>query len=146
MRAEVSAASFAIRLVIVSATTNHKECLMKKNDAFSYDVRRSERITIRVTARNFGDSLISVRAVRDGNPFPANPHTENAPVYEFTVTKEVDDLHTVMMEFTFIDGTPDNASYEVAITGQNDQGCPCGFTIEKDSEDKSPDIEFDVVA
>jgi hypothetical protein len=119
---------------------------MKKNDAFSYDVRQTERITIKVTPRNFGDSLISVRAERDGKVFRPNPNTEDAPVFKFSVTKEVDDLHTVMMEFTFIDGTPDNALYDVVISGQNDQGCPCGFTIDKDSEDKSPDIEFDVVA
>ena len=40
---------------------------MKKNDAFSYDVRHNEKITIKVTARNFGDSLISVRAELDGD-------------------------------------------------------------------------------
>ena len=119
---------------------------MKMNDAFSYEVKHNERITIKVTAVNFLDSLISVRAERDGAVFPAKPHTENAPIFEFTVSKSAGDIHTVMMEFTFVAGTPENAQYAVAISGQNDQECPCGFTIEKNSADKSPDIEFDVVS
>jgi len=119
---------------------------MKKNDAFSYDVRQGERITVKVTANNFGDSMISVRAVLDGTVLKREPNTDNAPVYKFTITKEVDDQHTLRMEFTFVAGTPENASYAITISGQNDEGCPCGFTIEKDNEDKSPNIDFVVVA
>lgn len=117
---------------------------MKKNDAFSYDVSPDERITIKVKAVNFSGGLVSVRATRDGKRFPRKPNTENAPVFEFAVTKEEGDLHTVMMEFSFR-GTPDKARYDVTISGQNDVGCPCGFTIDKTNEDKSPDIEFVVV-
>ncbi|HEV7744644.1 MAG TPA: hypothetical protein VGO56_06590 [Pyrinomonadaceae bacterium] len=118
---------------------------MKMNDAFSYEVKFDERITIKVTAANFLDSLISVRAERDGAVFPAEPNTSNAPVFKFPVSKSPGDIHTVMIEFTFVAGTPENAQYRVAISGQNDEGCPCGFTIEKDTADKSPDIEFVVV-
>jgi hypothetical protein len=117
---------------------------MKMNDAFSYEVKHNERITIKVTA-NFLDSLISVRAELDGAVLPAKPNTEDAPTFEFTVSKSAGDIHTVMMEFTFVAGTPGQAQYAVAISGQNDQGCPCGFTIDKNTADKSPDIEFDVV-
>ena len=119
---------------------------MKKNDAFSYDVRNGERITVKVTAKNFRDNLISVRAVLDDAVLEREPNTDNAPVYKFTITKEEDDQHTLRMEFTFISGTPENAQYKATISGQNDQGCPCGFTIEKDNEDKSPNIDFVVVA
>jgi hypothetical protein len=119
---------------------------MKMNDAFSYEVEHDERITMRVTAVNFLDSLISVRAELDGAVLPVQPQTQNAPTFEFTVTKFEGDIHTAMMEFTFVAGTPEEAQYAVAISGQDDLGCPCGFTIEKDSADKSPDIEFDVVS
>lgn len=119
---------------------------MKKNDAFSYDVRRGEGITVEVTAVNFSDSMISVRAVLDGTVLEREPNTDDAPVYKFNITKEMDDQHTLRMEFTFIAGTPENASYQVTIAGENDEGCPCGFTIEKDNEDKSPNIDFVVVA
>jgi hypothetical protein len=119
---------------------------MKMNDAFSYEVRHNEPITIKVTAVNFLDSLISVRAERDGAVFPANPNTENAPTFEFTVSKSEGDIHTVLMEFTFVAGTPEEAQYAVSISGQNDQGCPCDFTIEKDSAEKAPGIEFVVVS
>jgi hypothetical protein len=118
---------------------------MKMNDAFSYEVRENERITMKVTARNFLDSLISVRGELDGAVLPAQPNTQDAPIFAFPVNKSAGDIHTAMIEFTFVAGTPEDAQYAVAISGQNDEGCPCGFTIEKDSADKSPDIEFDVV-
>src|SRR5262245_37889393 len=102
---------------------------MKKNDAFSYDVRTGEQITINVTARNFLDSLISVVAELDGNALAATPNTSNAPVFTFAVTKGAGDIHTLMMEFTFVAGTPDNSQYDVSIAGRNDEGCPCGFVI-----------------
>lgn len=119
---------------------------MKMNDAFSYDVSSKEDVNITVTPRNFRDSLFSIRAERDGKPFPNEAGTDNAPVYKFQVTKPVNASHRVMMEFTFIDGSPDQAMYEVTISGKNDEGCPCGFSIDKDTQDKSPDIEFFVAA
>jgi hypothetical protein len=119
---------------------------MKKNDAFSYDVRRNEHITVKVVPKNFDDSMFSVKAVLDDHERDPEPGTENAPVHKFTVTKEVDDQHTLRMEFNFVAGTPENALYDVVISGENDEGCPCGFTIEKDTEDKSPNIDFVVVA
>ena len=119
---------------------------MTRNDAFSYNVRKGEKITITVTPKNFLNSLISVRAERDGDTFDPEPDTDDAPVFKFTVTKDVDDIHTVMMEFTFVTGTPKTAEYEVTIAGQHDQGCPCGFVIKKTTQDLSPDIEFVVVA
>ncbi len=119
---------------------------MKMNDPFSYEVKHNERITIEVTPRDFLDSVISVRAELDGALLPAKPNTEDALIFEFTVSKSAGDIHTVIMEFTFVAGTPADAQYTAAISGRNDQGCPCGFTIDKDSSDKSPDIEFDVVS
>lgn len=119
---------------------------MKNNDAFSYDVSEKEVITITVTPKRFRDSLFSVRAQRDGKVFPRDSGTENAPVFEFTVTKPVEDIHTVILEFTFIEGSPDDAFYDVVISGQSDVGCPCGFTIKKSTANKEPAIEFFVAA
>ena len=120
--------------------------IMKKNDALSYDVHRNEQITIRVTPTDFGDSLFSVRANLDGDKLEPVPGTDNAPVFEFTVTKPVDDIHTVIMEFGFIKGSPENSFYDVVISGENDQGCPCGFVVKKTTANKEPAIEFFVVA
>jgi hypothetical protein len=119
---------------------------MKKKDSFRYNVRVGEKIVFNVTPRNFNDSLFSVNAVRDGATFEPEPGSDNAPQFEFTVSKPVHDIHTVIMEFTFIQGSPENAVYEVVIAGQNDEGCPCGFTIKKTSGNKEPGIEFFVVA
>jgi len=119
---------------------------MKKNDSFSYDVARKEEIVIQVTPKNFNDSLFSVRANRDGKVMEPEAGSEDAPRYEFKVTKPVNDIHTVIFEFTFIQGCPENALYKVVISGEDDEGCPCGFTIRKTTGNKEPAIEFFVVA
>ena len=48
-------------------------------------------------------------------------------------------------EFTFIAGSPNNAFYDVEISGEDDKGCPCGFKIRKTTANKGPQIEFFVV-
>ncbi|MDT7543197.1 MAG: hypothetical protein QOE33_3101 [Acidobacteriota bacterium] len=118
---------------------------MKKVDSVTYEVRHGENITIKVTPKNFGSSLSSVSAVLDGGEFAPKPGTEDTPVYPFCVTKPVDEIHTVIMEMNFIAGSPDAALYEVVISGKNDQGCPCGFTIEKADQNLEPAIDFVVV-
>lgn len=119
---------------------------MKKNTTLSYDVKVGETITIKVSPQNFGASMPSVEATLDGGPFAPKSTTAGIITYQFTVTKPVDDVHTVIMEFTFLPGSPKNAQYGVVISGKNDVGCPCGFTIKKTTANKEPAIEFFVVA
>lgn len=122
-----------------------QEQTMKKIDSFGYDVRPNEPIVIEVTPENFNDSMFSVRANLDGEKLEATG-SENAPRYEFTISKPVNDIHTIIFEFTFIQGSPENALYQVAISGQDDEGCPCGFTVRKTTGVKEPAVEFFVVA
>jgi hypothetical protein len=117
---------------------------MKKINDVTYEVHPGEQITISVTPTNFGDSLPSVEAVLDGKPLP-NSGSNDAPVFRFTVTKPPGNTHRVLMEFTFLPGTPDAACYQVSISGQNDEGCPCGFEICKSDATKEVTIAFDVV-
>lgn len=119
---------------------------MKKNDSFSYDVSRKESIVVEVTPKNFNDSMFSVVANRDGKTWKPEPNSKNAPRFEFTVTKPVDDIHTAIFEFTFIQGSPNNAFYDVVISGEDDEGCPCGFKVRKTTANKEPAVEFFVAA
>jgi hypothetical protein len=119
---------------------------MKRVNSVTYDVIPAEKLSIKVTPTNFGGSGSSVESVLDGNPLP-NVGTKSAPAYRFTATKPVTtpaSRHVVLMEFTFFDDTPADAFYQVAISGQQDVGCPCGFTIAKDDQDLSPDVRFRV--
>lgn len=118
---------------------------MKEINDVTYEVRPGEEITITVTPRNFADNLPSVEATLDGKKL-ANSGTDDEPEFHFTVTKPPGKTHRVMMEFTFLPGTPDDACYDVDISGENDEGCPCGFSICKTDEDKEVTIGFDVVA
>lgn len=115
---------------------------MRMIDPFRYEVTSGETITLKVTPTGFGDSLFSVEAVFDGSTFSPLPNTSNAPTYRFTVTKPINRTHRVIMEFTFIAGSPDNARYDVKISGENDQNCPCGFTVKKTTGIKEPVARF----
>jgi len=115
---------------------------MRKINTFFYEVRRNEQITINVVPTNFLDNLPSVEAALDNGALD-NSGTVDAPVFVFTVTK---DVHRVFMEFTFLAGTPDQACYQVTISGQNDVGCPCGFDICMTDQTREVTIRFDAVA
>src|SRR5215207_982613 len=118
---------------------------MKRIDAFTYEVDPHESIVVEVTPINFNASLFSVRANLDAETWEPEADSDNAPRFEFTVSKPVNDIHTAILEFTFIADSPDNARYNVAISGEDDQGCPCGFKIRKTTANKEPAIEFFVV-
>ncbi len=114
---------------------------MKKNNSLSYDVTLDEEIVVTVTPKNFKDSKISVRANLNGEGLPPRDGTEDAPVYDVTIDDSIL-LHTLILEFNFISGTPAKAVYEVDLTGENDEGCPCGFKVRKATANKEPAIEF----
>jgi len=118
---------------------------MEKVHEFRYRVSGNERITIEVTPKNLGESLPSVEMVLDdGEVDMPNEGSDSAPVFHFTVAKPPERTHRVHTEFSFQFDSPDEASYEVVISGKNDVGCPCGFSILKSDNDKSPEIKFDV--
>lgn len=118
---------------------------MKKINSFTYDVSPGEKIRIDVTPTNFGDSGVDVEAVLDGKDLP-NSGTDDAPVFKFTVTKPVGQTHRVLMEFIFFGDAPATSFYLVDISGQNDEGCPCGFIIARTSQVKEAGIRFRVKA
>ena len=118
---------------------------MKKINSFTYDVKTGEHITISVTPTNFGGSANDVEAVFDGEDLP-NTGSDAAPVFEFDVIKPVGQTHRVLMEFIFFADAPATAFYQVDISGEKDQGCPCGFIIAKSSQIKEAGIRFRVKA
>jgi len=118
---------------------------MRKINSFTYDVRPNEHIVISVTPTGFGGSAPDVEAVLDGKDFP-NTGSSDAPVFEFTVTKPVGQTHRVLMEFIFFGDAPATSFYQVDISGQNDEGCPCGFIIAKTNPVKEAGIRFRVKA
>ena len=116
---------------------------MRKINTFTYDVLPGEHIVISVTPTNFLDSDPDVEATLDGQDL-TNSGTEDAPVFEFTVSKPPGQTHRVLMEFIFFSDAPATSFYQVDIAGQNDQGCPCGFIIAKNSQIKEAGIRFRV--
>ena len=121
---------------------------MQKQTKFRYRVRPpknavpGEKITIKVTPVNFEGSLHSTVATLDDLPFLPDAGTEEAPTYHLTVSKPDGETHRVIIEFSFQTDAPDKAKYDVVISGENDVGCPCGFTIDLSSQDRSPGINF----
>lgn len=119
---------------------------MKKINSVTYDVRPGEKITIEVTPTDFGASAPSVEAALDDQGRLTNVGTMDAPVYKFTVSKPSGKTHRVFMEFTFHSDAPQKASYQVAISGRNDVGCPCGFAVTMADEVREVTPRFRVKA
>lgn len=118
---------------------------MEKVHEFRYRVVPAEAITITVTCRNFLDSMPSVEmTLDDGSADMPNSGTNSAPIYSFTVAKPTGRTHRVFTEFNFQHDAPDDAQYEVNISGQADVGCPCGFTVDRTTSVQDPEINFDV--
>ena len=118
---------------------------MKRVNSVTYDVRPGEKIRLEVTPTNFSGSMPSIEAVLDGDELP-NTGSKSAPVYKFTVSKPAGKTHRVLTEFTFQFDSPDDAFYQVSISGQSDVGCPCGLVVSKDDEVKEAGIRFRVKA
>ncbi len=118
---------------------------MKKLNSFTYDVKMGEHITISVTPTGFGGSATDVEAVLDGQDLP-NTGSDASPQFEFDVIKPVGQTHRVLMEFIFFPDAPPTSFYQISISGENDQGCPCGFIIAKSSQIKEAGIRFRVKA
>ena len=118
---------------------------MRKINSFTYEVRPGEPITIDVTPTNFGGSAPDVEVFRDGEDLP-NVGTPDHPVFKFDVSKPVGQTHRVLMEFIFFSDAPSTAFYQVEISGEGDEGCPCGFIIAKTSQVKEAGIRFRVKA
>ena len=118
---------------------------MRKINSFTYDVVPGEHITITVTPTNFLDSAPDVEAVLDGEDL-ANSGTQDAPLFKFTVSKPTGQTHRVLMEFIFFGDAPATSFYQTDISGENDQGCPCGFIIARNSQSKEAGIRFRVRA
>ncbi|HEY0101028.1 MAG TPA: hypothetical protein VGB76_19035 [Pyrinomonadaceae bacterium] len=117
---------------------------MKRINSVTYEVLPGEKLSIKVTPTNFGPSAPAVEADLDGTTL-TNTGTKSKPVYKFTVNKQDGETNLVTMEFVFQFDSPDESFYAVAISGQNDVGCPCGFTVAKPDEDHGAEIAFDVV-
>ena len=118
---------------------------MRKINSFTYDVVPGEHITITVTPTNFLGSAPDVEAVLDGEDL-ANSGTQDAPLFKFTVSKPTGQTHRVLMEFIFFGDAPATSFYQTDISGENDQGCPCGFIIARNSQIKEAGIRFRVKA
>ena len=116
---------------------------MRKINSFTYDVRSGERITLKVTPTNFGGSGIDVEAVLDGNDL-SNSGSNDAPVFQFSVSKPVSQTHRVLMEFVFFSDAPATSFYQTDISGEDDEGCPCGFITAKNNQVKEAGIRFRV--
>src|ERR1044072_5993660 len=117
---------------------------MRKMNEIDYEVRTGEEITIEVPPRNFLNNLPSVQTVLDKNKLP-NSGTVDTPKFEFKVTKPFNETHKVIMEFRFLDGRPISADYDVAISGENDECCPCGLQVCKADQTREVAIGFDVL-
>ncbi len=99
---------------------------MIQNTPTSYTVENDEVVTIRVVASKVGE--FAVAALDGGTLDPIG----TAPLkYRFTATKSTGANHFAVIFFHFPNSAPNDAKYEVAVTGSNGGGVFSADTIRK---------------
>jgi len=114
---------------------------MTKNNDFEYRVRKGERVKIKISFKPASQSGSFAVLTLDGQTL----HGSGSPAtYEFTVVKDVQHEHTLIMDFTFMPDAPANAQYDVEVSGSN--GGTFNFAVTKSDPIHDPAVVFMVVA
>src|SRR2546425_9972736 len=87
---------------------------MDKINKFLYTVVKGETVTIKISFTPASKSGSFPVLTLDGETLHPSG---SPPVYEFTVTKDVEQEHTVIMDFTFMPDAPNDAKYNVEVSG-----------------------------
>jgi hypothetical protein len=114
---------------------------MNKINKFLYTVVKGETATIKISFTPASKSGSFQVLTLDGETL--NP-SGSPPEYAFTVTKDVDQEHTVIMDFTFMPDAPDDAKYDVEVSGS--EGGDSTFSVSKTDPTPDPAVRFRVVA
>jgi hypothetical protein len=114
---------------------------MIKNNDFEYKVKKGERVKIKISFTPASQSGSFAVLTLDGQTLNGSG---SPTTYEFTVVKDVEHEHTVIMDFTFMPDAPDSAQYNVEVSGSN--GGTFTFAITKLDPIQDPAVVFMVVA
>jgi len=114
---------------------------MNKINKFLYTVVKGETVKIKVSFTPASKSGSFVVLTLDGETLQPSG---SPPVYQFTVTKDVEHEHLVIMDFTFMPDAPDGAKYDVEVSGSH--GGVFAFAVNKGDPITDPAVRFRVVA
>jgi hypothetical protein len=114
---------------------------MKKINKFLYTVVKDEEVTIKISFTPASQSGSFIVLTLDGETLDSSG---DPPVFEFTVTKDVDHEHMIIMDFTFMPDAPANAQYNIKVSGS--KGGVFTFAVKKTDSVSDPSVRFRVVA
>lgn len=86
---------------------------MKIKDMYTYDVKQGEVVNFEITPHKVG---VTVSAVV-GNKEMEKVRNDTQPVFRFPVTEPVGNVHIARLKFTFPDGTPNDARFDIVLWG-----------------------------
>jgi hypothetical protein len=113
---------------------------MTQIDDFEYKVVKGEQITIKVSFNPASQSGSFAVLTLDGQTLQG---AGSPAVYRFTVTKDVEHEHTLIMDFTFLPDSPDTAKYNVEVSSS--KGNVFTFAVNKTDFTHDPAVVFMVV-
>jgi len=114
---------------------------MNKINKFLYTVVKGESVTIEISFTPASKSGSFPVLTLDGETLdPSGSPTE----YDFTVTKDIDHEHAIIMDFTFMPDAPNDARYDVEVSGS--EGGVFTFSVNKTDPTPDPTVRFRVVA
>src|SRR5882724_8035740 len=108
---------------------------MNRINKFMYTVVKGEKVRIKVSFTPASQSGSFAVLTLDGEPLEPSG---NPPVYEFTVTKDVEHEHVVKMDFTFMPDAPATAKYSVEVSGS--KGGTFSFEVNKGDPIIDPNV------
>jgi hypothetical protein len=114
---------------------------MNKINKFLYTVVQTEAVTIKISFTPASQSGTFDVLTLDGNTLHPSG---SPPEFNFTVTKGVDQEHTVIMDFTFMPDAPNDAQYNVEVSGS--KGGEFSFAVTATDPTPDPAVRFRVVA
>lgn len=114
---------------------------MTRINKFEYRVVKIENVKIRISFTPASKSGSFPVLTLDGRTLSP---TGSPPEYGFPVTKDVEQEHTVVMDFTFMPDAPAEAKYDVEVSGS--KGGVFTFAVKKTDPTPDPAVVFRVVA
>lgn len=114
---------------------------MKKINKFMYTVVKGEKVTVKISFTPASQSGSFQVLTLDGETLQPSG---SPPVYTFTVTKDVEHEHMIIMDFTFMPDAPATAQYNIEVSGS--KGGVFTFAVKKTDPIPDPNVRFRVVA
>ena len=115
---------------------------MQQKDPYTYIVTQGEEVTFEITPMN-GAVGERVTAAQGDEEIP-NSGSDACPVFSFTANGDPGHIHVTVLIFSFVDGDPADAYYEVQVKGSENGAFESDSVWKEDGDDQESQYTFKV--